>query len=189
MRTVKKPETRKQEILEGAMAVFLRKGYEKTTIADISKELGISQGLCYRYFVSKEEIYHAVVECYASMIARENLKNRPDQQPIRQWIDSIPDMLRNMKLAEGEHPGFYALIHTPGNEKIHGELCLSLVEKLLPSVTAVLVQANKAGEVHLTDCQATAAFGLYGEAGLLMSEGMECTEAIQENWRRLLGIK
>ena len=62
MRTVKDPDTRKQEILSGALLVFARKGYDKTTISDIARELGISQGLCYRYYASKEEIYDAAVE-------------------------------------------------------------------------------------------------------------------------------
>ena len=39
MRTVKEPDVRKQEILEGAIAVFAKKGYDRTTISDIAKEL------------------------------------------------------------------------------------------------------------------------------------------------------
>ncbi|MGN1167575.1 MAG: TetR/AcrR family transcriptional regulator, partial [Lachnospiraceae bacterium] len=61
MRTVKEPDVRKQEILDGAIRVFARKGYDKTTIADIAKALNISQGLCYRYYSSKEEIYDAAL--------------------------------------------------------------------------------------------------------------------------------
>ena len=69
MRIVKDPDTRKQEILIGALQVFARKGYDKTTISDIAKELGISQGLCYRYYESKEAIYDAALEEYADYIA------------------------------------------------------------------------------------------------------------------------
>ena len=62
MRTVKEPDVRKKEILEGAIRVFARNGYDRTTISDIAKELNISQGLCYRYFSSKEDIYRAAIE-------------------------------------------------------------------------------------------------------------------------------
>ncbi len=189
MRTVKKPEIRKQEILEGAMTVFLKKGYEKATIADISKELGISQGLCYRYYASKEEIYDAVIETYAAMITEENRKSRPVYQPICQWIDSIPAMLRSMELAERENPRLYALLHSPQNEKMHRALCLKVGEKLLDAVTAVLEQAAQNGEIPEMDCRRTAAFGLYGEIGLILSEGLGCSDAIRDNWRRLLGIQ
>ena len=68
MRTVKQPDVRKQEILDGAIRVFAKNGYDRTTIAGIAKELNISQGLCYRYFPSKEDIYHAAIEKYADLI-------------------------------------------------------------------------------------------------------------------------
>ena len=48
MRISKEPEARKQEILETAMKLFAEKGYEKTSISDIAKEIGVAQGLCYR---------------------------------------------------------------------------------------------------------------------------------------------
>ena len=42
MRTVKEPTVRKQEILDGAIRVFAKYGYEKATISTIAKELKIS---------------------------------------------------------------------------------------------------------------------------------------------------
>lgn len=47
MRITKEPEERKQEILDTAMRLFHEKGYEKTSIADIAKTIGVAQGLCY----------------------------------------------------------------------------------------------------------------------------------------------
>ena len=57
MRISKEPEARKQEILETAMKLFAEKGYEKTSISDIVKEIGVAQGLCYRYFPSKDILF------------------------------------------------------------------------------------------------------------------------------------
>ena len=57
MRISKEPEARKQEILETAMKLFAEKGYEKTSISDIAKEIGVAQGLCYRYFPSKDILF------------------------------------------------------------------------------------------------------------------------------------
>ena len=45
MRITKEPEERKQEILDTAMRIFYEKGYEKTSIADIAKAIGVTQGL------------------------------------------------------------------------------------------------------------------------------------------------
>ena len=53
MRVTKEPEVRKQEILDTALKLFGENGYEKTSITDIAKAIGVAQGLCYRYFPSK----------------------------------------------------------------------------------------------------------------------------------------
>ena len=68
VRIIKDPEERKQEIIEAALHLFSQKGYEHTTIQDIAKYLNISQGLCYRYFKSKAEIFTATAEFYAQQI-------------------------------------------------------------------------------------------------------------------------
>ncbi len=49
-------ETQRANILEGARRVFARKG-KAATMADVAEAAGVSQGLAYRYFASKQEIY------------------------------------------------------------------------------------------------------------------------------------
>ncbi len=65
-RISKSPEERKQEIIETALELFQEKGYENTTIQDIAKRMNVAQGLCYRYFKSKKEIFAATSDYYAS---------------------------------------------------------------------------------------------------------------------------
>lgn len=47
---------RRKQILDTAMVLFDKQGYTNTKISDISEKAGISKGLIYRYFISKEEI-------------------------------------------------------------------------------------------------------------------------------------
>ena len=54
-------ETQRANILEGARRVFARKG-KAATMADVAQAAGISQGLAYRYFASKDEIYRELIE-------------------------------------------------------------------------------------------------------------------------------
>lgn len=65
-RISKPPEERKQEIIETALALFQEKGYENTTIQDIAERMNVAQGLCYRYFKSKQEIFAAASDHYAA---------------------------------------------------------------------------------------------------------------------------
>ena len=63
-RIVKAPEERRQEILDAAMKLFSEKGYEETSMADIAREVGVVQGLCYRYFDSKQKLFQEAMERY-----------------------------------------------------------------------------------------------------------------------------
>lgn len=56
-RPVKKTnEQWRKEILEAAQALFITKGYEETSVADIMKAVGGAKGMFYRCFESKEEL-------------------------------------------------------------------------------------------------------------------------------------
>src|ERR1700753_13993 len=59
-RVVKEPEVRRAELLDCAQALFLRKGYERTTINDVIAATGLSQGAFYHHFKAKEELLEAM---------------------------------------------------------------------------------------------------------------------------------
>ena len=50
------------EIVEGAQRVFSRNGFRRTQIADVAREIGLSPGLVYHYFESKEALFHTALE-------------------------------------------------------------------------------------------------------------------------------
>jgi len=52
----------RQRILEGAHRAMLDGGYRGTTMPEIAAETGVSVGLLYRYFSSKEQLYLAMCE-------------------------------------------------------------------------------------------------------------------------------
>lgn len=49
-------ETTKQKIMEVALELFANEGYYPTSISKIAKKAGISKGLMYNYFESKEDL-------------------------------------------------------------------------------------------------------------------------------------
>lgn len=48
---------RRAQIIDSAMKVFIKKGYNGATTADISEEAGISEVTLFRYFTSKKELF------------------------------------------------------------------------------------------------------------------------------------
>ncbi|MGI8820367.1 MAG: TetR/AcrR family transcriptional regulator [Chthoniobacterales bacterium] len=53
---------RRAQILRAAMHCFAKCGFHQTSMHDISAEAGISVGLIYRYFPSKEAVISAITE-------------------------------------------------------------------------------------------------------------------------------
>lgn len=61
-RTPKVVEDRREQILDAAMHVFAQKGFTRATNKDIAREVGITPGLIYYYFESKEAVLRAIIE-------------------------------------------------------------------------------------------------------------------------------
>ena len=76
----------KHKIMDAAFKLIAKNGYEATSIAMIAKKAGVSKGLLYNYFISKEELVKALVlgamaegdeliEALFSDDAKQTLKN------------------------------------------------------------------------------------------------------------------
>jgi len=61
MKTVKEGEVRRKEILVVARELFVKKGYDQTSINDILKIVDIAKGTFYYYFASKEKVLEAII--------------------------------------------------------------------------------------------------------------------------------
>ena len=57
----RRKEDRPQEITEAALAAFAENGYASTRVDDVAKRAGVSKGLLYLYFKTKEELFKAVI--------------------------------------------------------------------------------------------------------------------------------
>ena len=57
----RRKEDRPQEITEAAFTAFADKGYAATKVEDVARRAGVSKGLLYLYFKTKEELFKAVV--------------------------------------------------------------------------------------------------------------------------------
>jgi AcrR family transcriptional regulator len=55
-------DERQEQILQAALKVFARRGMAAAKIGDIAAEAGLSHGLMYHYFKSKEEIFTVLVK-------------------------------------------------------------------------------------------------------------------------------
>lgn len=85
--------SKRDAILEAARALFAKKRYEETTIADIAKAAGVAVGTVYLYFHNKHEIYTTVALNTEAMIAMAfhspEVINQPFEQALRMMVDDL----------------------------------------------------------------------------------------------------
>ena len=55
-------ESRRKQIMDAAMDLFAAEGYSNCSISMLAQKAGISKGLMYNYFKSKEELLTAIIE-------------------------------------------------------------------------------------------------------------------------------
>jgi len=53
-------DDREQRILDAAADLIIRQGYDKTTMSDIAEAVGVSRGILYLHFDSKDKLFEAL---------------------------------------------------------------------------------------------------------------------------------
>jgi AcrR family transcriptional regulator len=93
-------ESRRQQIIDGALHIFAEKGFEKATNKDIAEASGIgSPGLIYHYFKDKNDLFRQVIEQRApvlQLIGRsEALMERPPREVLLLFGNAFLSMMQN----------------------------------------------------------------------------------------------
>lgn len=116
-RTPKVVEDRREQILDAAMRVFAQKGFARATNKDIAKEAGITPGLIYHYFASKEELLNMVVETRSPLQVLNSLPPQAFALPPEQFFRLL--LTQVLHIVEDEK--FVNLIRVVLSEVLHGE--------------------------------------------------------------------
>lgn len=76
----------RQKILDAALEVFAKQGYHSATVDAIAKTAGISKGLMYNYFKSKEEVLNELMIGMMDALMCEYMPLKPDKKFTRDDI-------------------------------------------------------------------------------------------------------
>lgn len=76
----------RQRILDAALEVFAEQGYHSATVDAIAKTAGISKGLMYNYFKSKEEVLNELMIGMMDALMCEYMPLKPDKKFTRDDI-------------------------------------------------------------------------------------------------------
>jgi AcrR family transcriptional regulator len=95
-----------EKILSAAKKVFARKGIS-AKMSEVATEAGVSPGLAYHYFPSKEAIFVALVRQIT--VPTEEVHKRAEKI-LGSPLDQLSQMVTNMVERRWRDPGFYQLL-------------------------------------------------------------------------------
>lgn len=124
-RNQRRKEDRPDEIIAAAFESFAERGYADTKVEQVAKRAGVSKGLVYLYFKTKEELFKAVVGRF--VVPRfDNLEKQLSTPDLKvseflrgPFVNFATDMVESplryvarMLIAEGpKHPDLLAYYH------------------------------------------------------------------------------
>lgn len=161
---LEKSQLRKKEIIKAAMQLFSEKGYEQTSMRDIAKNMGVSLGLCYRYFDSKQILFNTAIEFYIEECCEQYLDVLHDPQVrLQDKIKVLFDSIGN------EHPQmeYYDFFHRIENQELHEQLSIKLCKYMYPHLLQEVKKAVVANEIKINNPETLVSFITYGQIGLL----------------------
>ena len=83
----------KERIARAAVRLFSRKGFKGTTIKDIAREVGITEGAIYRHFASKEDIIRHLTKRITEDMGRRIQREVFPQKTFRDKVSKLVEVL------------------------------------------------------------------------------------------------
>ncbi|MDR7855310.1 TetR/AcrR family transcriptional regulator [Tissierella sp.] len=143
MRIIKEYDERRNEILDTAERLFYMKGYDKCTVNDILKGVGIAKGTFYHYFKSKEEVLDEIVLRYKDIVvsrANEILKMNNISQE-----EKLLRAFMAMRITSQIDDNMLDDIHKVENALLHQKVLNQMVTTMAPILVKIIEEgiANK----------------------------------------------
>jgi len=143
------PDTR-ERILVVAERLFRQIGYQKTTVADIAKELRMSPANVYRFFDSKKAIHEGVARGLMSEVedAAQAIMNRPGPaaERLREMIMTINRMNTVRYVGDSK---LHEMVEIAMQES--WQVCVAHMQLLTESLGGVIAQGMTSGEFEASD--------------------------------------
>lgn len=126
-----------QQILEAALELFAHQGFHNTTISQIAKRAGVSKGLIYNYFSSKEDLVGGIIK-QAMDTGEEIMSTIKD--PALDPYEAVDRSIDDIFVLVQENPTYWKLL-----------MSLSFQEEILMQFEPLLRKQEFKNLEHLTE--------------------------------------
>ena len=144
----------KRKIFETSMKLFAEKGYDATSIEEITATVGVAKGTLYYHFSSKEEIFNFLIE--------EGIKLLQNSVEIKtSKLDNYIDKIRAIVLIEikivAKYEDFITILLSQFyGKETRNKMCQEFVYKYINKIEEIVENGMKKGEIKKGNAQTIA---------------------------------
>lgn len=140
-------ESRRQEILAAAKAVFAKKGFDGAVVDEIATQAEFSKATLYLYFRDKHDLFYAVLEdALDKLLTRMREIGDQDLPPVTK----LEEMVRGVVAYTEEDRDFFRVL-TPERAGMTDTRHPELKERVLPKLDAFMGLAASVIEEGITE--------------------------------------
>lgn len=102
----------KKKIMAAGLKLFAQKGFALTNIKDIAQAAGISTGLIYRHFSSKEELFYKLIEDAVKELSKAVQLLDSYDSPAKAFAEMTSGLLKDIRSSDELSCYFLMVIRT-----------------------------------------------------------------------------
>ena len=137
MTRAEQKKKRRTEILDAGLELFLRKGFAATKIQDIAQHVGMSVGLLFNYFDSKEVLYEELIRIGVS--GPRSVIPTPNIKPIIYFETVTESLLDAVKTEPITAKMFVFMNQAMRNDSVSPDIrkLLNQMDNITPSIPLI----------------------------------------------------
>lgn len=189
-------KSKKEQILDVSLSLFLEKGYDNTSISDILSNLNIARGTLYYHFESKEAIMDAIIERTVKQVVEEakGIVFR-EGLPVHEKMFTLFSRTSMKRLSGRELMIDY--LNQPQNALFHEKINRSFIQIIAPLLGDIIEEGVEEGTFVNAYPYESAEIILVMIIGFMDTQFEKMdendikhrTESLLYNMERMLGVK
>ena len=188
----KSTDNSKEQILEAAMKVFVKKGYSQTRMEDIAELSGLSKGAIYHHYDSKKNLFLALIDYWEEyfffkVFFNKDVKSKKAEDLLRDMATDIIETFKSSKyilLAELE---FWSLANHDEDVRAKTEALYMKLMKLIRSIISKGIKENDFKQLNvdvaalsvMTSLQGVIWFSIFKDTDKMISAEQYLNDVIE----------
>ncbi len=184
-------EETRTHILQAALSLFSKNGYDATSVAEICQAAGVSKGAFYHHFASKQTVFQSLLEGWLSGLNTQMddlLNNAPDVTSGFLRLAGLANPI--FREAQGQFPMFLEFWTQSSRDPALWQTAIAPYRHFLTLFSNTLEKGVQQGSIRAVDPKLTAQALLALAMGIVLQEVLDPQEtaggSVAEQGMRLL---